>query len=240
MEFSWGSTEAKVNEGVVDAIVDVTETGSTLRANGLKIIHTLLTTNTQLIANHKAYADQFKREKNRPNPLAPAGCSRGAQDGRTENECALRQTRGSGELAPFAQRADSCRSVQIRLVFRGVRCFRRGCSVFAAQIDQGGRYGHYRIRLEQGVVKGQGSSLAFGSASAGKGRSSLSRRPTKNICHPRMTSAIASRALRTLRPRAASTMGGLLSRIAETKSSNSTRKGSLSSIATSWRSMSAI
>lgn len=63
VEFSWGSTEAKVNEGVVDAIVDVTETGSTLRANGLKIIHTLLTTNTQLIANHGAYADPLKREK---------------------------------------------------------------------------------------------------------------------------------------------------------------------------------
>ncbi len=51
VEFSWGSTEAKVNEGVVDAIVDVTETGSTLRANGLRIIHNLLTTNTQFIAN---------------------------------------------------------------------------------------------------------------------------------------------------------------------------------------------
>lgn len=63
VEFSWGSTEAKVNEGVVDAIVDVTETGSTLKANGLKIIHNILTTNTQLIANHKAYADPFKREK---------------------------------------------------------------------------------------------------------------------------------------------------------------------------------
>ncbi len=63
VEFSWGSTEAKVNEGVVDAIVDVTETGSTLKANGLKIIHNILTTNTQLIANHKAYADSFKREK---------------------------------------------------------------------------------------------------------------------------------------------------------------------------------
>jgi ATP phosphoribosyltransferase len=63
VEFSWGSTEAKVKEGVVDAIVDVTETGSTLRANGLRIIHTLLTTNTQLIANHKAYNDSFKREK---------------------------------------------------------------------------------------------------------------------------------------------------------------------------------
>jgi ATP phosphoribosyltransferase len=63
VEFSWGSTEAKVNEGVVDAIVDVTETGSTLRANGLKIIHTLLTTNTQLIANKEAWANPAKREK---------------------------------------------------------------------------------------------------------------------------------------------------------------------------------
>lgn len=63
VEFSWGSTEAKVNEGVVDAIVDVTETGSTLRANGLRIIHTLLTTNTQFIANRKAYENPFKREK---------------------------------------------------------------------------------------------------------------------------------------------------------------------------------
>ncbi len=63
VEFSWGSTEAKVREGVVDAIVDVTETGSTLKANGLRIIHNLLTTNTQLIANRDAYQDPFKREK---------------------------------------------------------------------------------------------------------------------------------------------------------------------------------
>jgi ATP phosphoribosyltransferase len=63
VEFSWGSTEAKVKEGVVDAIVDVTETGSTLRANGLKIIYNILTTNTQLIANNQSYEDPFKREK---------------------------------------------------------------------------------------------------------------------------------------------------------------------------------
>lgn len=63
VEFSWGSTEAKVSQGVVDAIVDVTETGSTLRANGLRIIHNLLTTNTQFIANRAAYQDHFKREK---------------------------------------------------------------------------------------------------------------------------------------------------------------------------------
>ncbi|MFH0824164.1 MAG: ATP phosphoribosyltransferase, partial [Pseudomonadota bacterium] len=63
VEFSWGSTEAKVKEGIVDAIVDVTETGSTLKANGLRIIHNLLTTNTQLIANSAAYKDPWKREK---------------------------------------------------------------------------------------------------------------------------------------------------------------------------------
>lgn len=63
VEFSWGSTEAKVKEGVADAIVDVTETGSTLRANGLRIIDCLLTTNTQFIANRRAYEDPFKKEK---------------------------------------------------------------------------------------------------------------------------------------------------------------------------------
>jgi ATP phosphoribosyltransferase len=63
VEFSWGSTEAKVNEGVVDAIVDVTETGSTLKANGLRIIHNLLTTNTQFIANRESFKNPVKREK---------------------------------------------------------------------------------------------------------------------------------------------------------------------------------
>jgi ATP phosphoribosyltransferase len=63
VEFSWGATEAKVVEGVVDAIVEVTETGSTLRANKLKIIHELMKTNTQLIANKAAWADPWKRRK---------------------------------------------------------------------------------------------------------------------------------------------------------------------------------
>jgi len=63
VEFSWGATEAKVVEGLVDAIVEVTETGSTIRAHGLKIIHTLLETNTKLIANRAAMADPFKKRK---------------------------------------------------------------------------------------------------------------------------------------------------------------------------------
>ncbi len=63
VEFSWGATEAKVVEGLVDAIVEVTETGSTIRAHGLKIIHSLLETNTKLIANKKSMADPWKRNK---------------------------------------------------------------------------------------------------------------------------------------------------------------------------------
>ena len=57
---SYGATEAKVPD-IVDAIVDLTETGSSLRRNGLKILHTLLSSYTELIANHAAYADPDKR-----------------------------------------------------------------------------------------------------------------------------------------------------------------------------------
>ncbi len=63
VEFSWGATEAKVVEGLCDAIVEVTETGSTIRAHGLRIVETLLVTNTQLIANRDAWADPDRRRK---------------------------------------------------------------------------------------------------------------------------------------------------------------------------------
>jgi ATP phosphoribosyltransferase len=63
VEFSWGATEAKVVEGLVDAVVEVTETGSTIKANKLRIIHELMKTNTQLIANRTAWKNQWKRKK---------------------------------------------------------------------------------------------------------------------------------------------------------------------------------
>ena len=62
VEFSWGATEVKVPD-LVDAIVDITETGSSLRANKLRIVDTLLETNTKLIANKKAWSDPVKRKK---------------------------------------------------------------------------------------------------------------------------------------------------------------------------------
>jgi ATP phosphoribosyltransferase len=63
VEFSWGATEAKVVSGLADAIVEVTETESTLKAHGLRVIHELMQTNTQLIANHQAWKEAQKREK---------------------------------------------------------------------------------------------------------------------------------------------------------------------------------
>jgi ATP phosphoribosyltransferase len=62
VEFSWGATEVKPPV-LADAIVEVTETGSSLRANKLKIIDTVLESNTQLIANKAAWADEFKKRK---------------------------------------------------------------------------------------------------------------------------------------------------------------------------------
>lgn len=63
VEFSWGATEAKVVQGLADAIVEVTETGSTIRAHGLVIIKELMETCPQLIANEKAWQDPWKRQK---------------------------------------------------------------------------------------------------------------------------------------------------------------------------------
>jgi ATP phosphoribosyltransferase len=61
VEFSWGATEVKAR--LVDAIVELTETGSSIRANNLRIIDTLITSTTRFIANKEAWNDPFKREK---------------------------------------------------------------------------------------------------------------------------------------------------------------------------------
>ena len=62
VEFSWGATEVKARE-LVDAIVEVTETGSSLRANKLRIVETLLSSTPRLISNHRAWEDAWKRRK---------------------------------------------------------------------------------------------------------------------------------------------------------------------------------
>lgn len=62
IEFSWGATEIKAHE-LVDAVVELTETGSSLRANNLRIVDTLLASTPRLIANHTAWKNKWKRQK---------------------------------------------------------------------------------------------------------------------------------------------------------------------------------
>ncbi|MBF0400770.1 MAG: ATP phosphoribosyltransferase [Magnetococcales bacterium] len=61
--FSWGATEAKAVEGLVDAVVEITETGSTIHAHGLRIVEEVMQTSTRLIANPAACADPWKKAK---------------------------------------------------------------------------------------------------------------------------------------------------------------------------------
>ncbi|MFH1753777.1 MAG: ATP phosphoribosyltransferase [Candidatus Omnitrophota bacterium] len=63
VDFSWGATEVKANMALVDAIVELTETGSSLKANNLRIVDTICTSVTQLIANKASYKNKWKREK---------------------------------------------------------------------------------------------------------------------------------------------------------------------------------
>ena len=63
VEFSWGATEAKVADGLVDAVVELTETGSSLRAHKLRIVDTVAESTTQFIANAKAVHNPWKRAK---------------------------------------------------------------------------------------------------------------------------------------------------------------------------------
>jgi ATP phosphoribosyltransferase len=63
VEFSWGATEVKVKSGLVDAIVELTETGQSLRANGLKEIETICESVTKFIANKSSYKDEEKKKK---------------------------------------------------------------------------------------------------------------------------------------------------------------------------------
>ena len=99
--WSYGATEAKVPE-IVDAIVDVTETGNTLRAHGMKIIETLLTSEPVLIANREAMGDEFEARGHRRHPDPAAGC---VASGGTGADQAQRE-RGSAVAGPRRRPVD--------------------------------------------------------------------------------------------------------------------------------------
>ena len=79
VDFSWGATEAKVVSGLADAIVEITETESTIKAHNLRVIHELMQTHTQLIANHEAWKDPFKKAKLKQIALLLNGALKGGR-----------------------------------------------------------------------------------------------------------------------------------------------------------------
>ncbi len=85
VEFSWGATEVKPPV-LADAIVEATETGSTLRANRLAILDTIMESNTQLIANKTALADSVEADEAREHRAAADGGHRGARPCRLDDE----------------------------------------------------------------------------------------------------------------------------------------------------------
>ncbi len=101
IEFSWGATEAKVVSGLADAIVEVTETESTIKAHGLRILHELMQTNTQLIVNHDSWKDAGQAQKDRADRAAAQGGAAGRKNVGPEDERA-RGTHGGGDR-PAAQ-----------------------------------------------------------------------------------------------------------------------------------------
>jgi ATP phosphoribosyltransferase len=97
VEFSWGVTEAKAADGLVDAIVEVTETGSTIKAHGLRIVADLLESNPQLVANPAAWQDSWKREKIEQIALMLRGGM--AAESRVELKMSMRKDRVDAVIA---------------------------------------------------------------------------------------------------------------------------------------------
>ena len=96
IEFSWGATEVKAPE-LVDAIVELTETGSSLRANQLRIVDTVLTSTTRLIANKAAWADAGKRAKIEQLALLLSGALN------AENKVLLKMNAKKGDVASICR-----------------------------------------------------------------------------------------------------------------------------------------
>jgi ATP phosphoribosyltransferase len=109
---SYGATEAKVPD-IVDAIVDLTETGSSLRRNGLKILHTLMSSYTELIANHAAFEDADKRTAMEDIALLLRGAIR------ARGNVLLKLNVGAADLAAVTQILPAMSSPTITSLARG-------------------------------------------------------------------------------------------------------------------------
>ena len=98
VEFSWGATEVKAR--LLDAIVDITETGSSLRANNLEIIDEIMSSTTRFIANKQAWQDSFKREKIEALALLLQGAIEGREKVGLKMNVPTKQVQAISELLP--------------------------------------------------------------------------------------------------------------------------------------------
>ena len=110
VEFSWGATEVKAPD-LVDAIVEVTETGNSLRANKLRIVEVLLSSNTQLVANKAAWADDWKREKIENLALLLEGAIR------AEGRVGLKMNVRRADLSAIVERLPALRNPTVAPLF---------------------------------------------------------------------------------------------------------------------------
>ena len=152
VHFSWGATEAKVVNGLADAIVEVTETGSTIRANGLKIIAELMQSTTRLIANKESWDQPEKRAKIEQVALLLKGALV------AENLVALKMNVPKLKLQDIVETLPSLNSPTVAGLY-GSEWFSvedrgggiRGARPGARAHEPGGR-GHYRVLAEQGII----------------------------------------------------------------------------------------
>jgi ATP phosphoribosyltransferase len=158
VEFSWGTTEVKAR--LLDAIVEGTETGSSLRANNLRVVDTLLTSTTRFVANKAAWEIPWKREKMENIAMLLRGAIEG--EGGAEDERSGESARGGGGIFAFGEESDG-----EPVGGRGMGCGggdfggSAGAGVdSAAEASRGDR--HYHLSAEQGdSVKASVFGLSF-------------------------------------------------------------------------------
>ena len=159
VEFSWGATEGKVIEGLADAIVEVTETGSTLRANKLRIVEELLETCPQLIANKASYADPWKREKIEQVSLLLQGALQAEGMVGLKMNVPANDLKGRRGHPPLHHGADHRQPLPDRVVLGGDGHLREDRPGTHPQAPEDGRRGDHRIPAQQGPLRSATASM---------------------------------------------------------------------------------
>ena len=148
VEFSWGATEVKVPQ-LADAIVEVTETGSSLRANRLRIMDTVLESATVFIMNRKSADDRGQARESGKSDFDAAGRDRGGDAGGLDAECAPRRSGHGAFGVACAEESDDFRAERFRLGGGEYDHRRGGRSPDFAALESGEGAGHRGISPEQ-------------------------------------------------------------------------------------------